>query len=58
MLKILNFRELYFFDFFLSHHLQNPITQKVHGRDEKFYLLFEADEIAFDFKFVVSMEAP
>ena len=48
MLKILNFRELYLF----------PITRKVFKRDENFFLLFKADEIAFDIKYVVSMEAP
>ena len=45
------------FGFFLSRHLQTPITQKLHERDENFFLLFEADEIAFDIKYVVSMEA-
>ena len=50
MLKILNF--------FLSHHLQSPITRKIHERGENFFLLFEADEITFDINNVVSMEAP
>ena len=59
MLKILNFEFLTLsFGFFLSRHLQSQITQKVHERDEKFCLLFEADEIAFDIKYVVFMEAP
>ena len=42
----------------MSRHLQSPITQKLHERDENFFLLFEADEVAFDVKYVVSMEAP
>ena len=46
------------FGFFLSRPLQIPITQKVLERDEKIFLLFEADEIAFDIKYVVFMEAP
>ena len=46
------------FGFFLSRHLQSPITQKLHERDENFFLQFEADEIAFNLKYVVSMEAP
>ena len=46
------------FGFFLSRPLQSAITQKVLERDEKFFLLFEADEIAFDIKYAVSMEAP
>ena len=46
------------FGFFLSRHLQSLITQKLHERDEIFFLLFEDDEIAFDVKYVVSMEAP
>ena len=46
------------FGFFLSRHLQSPITQKLHERDENFFLLFKADEIAFDINNVVSMEAP
>ena len=46
------------FGFFLLRHLQIPITQTEHEIDKKFYLLFEADEIAFDIKYAVSMEAP
>ena len=46
------------FGFFLSHSLQSPITGKVLERDEKNFLLFKADEIAFDINNVVSMEAP
>ena len=42
----------------MSRHLQIPITQKVHERDENFFLLFEADEIAFDIKYAVCTEAP
>ena len=45
------------FGFFVSRSLQSPITHKVLERDEKFFLLFKADEIAFDIKYVVSMEA-
>ena len=46
------------FSFFLSRYLQSPITRKILERDEIFFLLFEADEIAFDIKYVVSMKAP
>ena len=45
------------FCIFLSHHLQSPITQKKLEKDEKFFLLFKADEIAFAIKYVVSVEA-
>ena len=55
MFKILNTLS---FSFFLSRHLQSPITQKVPERGEKIFLLFKADEIALDSKYVVSMEAP
>ena len=57
MLKNFEFSRTLTFGFFLSRHLQIPITQKVLERDENFSLLFEADEIAFDIKDVVSMEA-
>ena len=33
-------------------------VSSLHERDEKFFLLFKADEIAFDIKYVVSIEAP
>ena len=46
------------FGFFLSRHLQSLIIQKVHERDENFFLLFETDLIAFEVKYVVSMEVP
>ena len=55
MLKILRALS---FGFFLSRHLQSPITQKIHERGENFFFLFEADEIALKTKYVVSMEAP
>ena len=43
--------------FFLSRNLQSPITQKVDESDENFFHQFEADEIAFDIKYVVFLEA-
>ena len=42
----------------MSRHLQSLIAQKVFERDEKFFLLFKADEIAFDINNVVTTEAP
>ena len=56
-IKNFEFLRIASFGFFLSRHLQSSITQKLHERDENFCLLFEADEIAFDIKYVVSMEA-
>ena len=34
-------------------NFESLITQKLHERDENFFLLFEADEIAFDIKYVI-----
>ena len=39
----------------LSSSHQSPITQKVLERVENFFLLFKADEIAFDINNVVSI---
>ena len=40
------------FENFLSAPLQSPIPQKLLEGDEKIFLRFEADEIAFNFKFL------
>ena len=39
------------FGIFLSRHLQSPITHKVLEIEEKFFLLFKADEISFNIKY-------
>ena len=46
------------FGFFLSRHLQSPITQKVLERYENFFLLFEADEMGSFFGKRIKKNSP
>ena len=56
--KVKNFEVLVtlFFNNFLSRPLQSPISQKLFDGNKKFFLPFEAYEIAFNIKYFFSIE--